>query len=138
MYKLGLEKAEEPEIKLSSFTGSQRKQDNSRKTSTSASLTRLRALTLWITINWKTHKEMGVPDHHTSLFSRETCMRIKQQKLKFTFNSGLVQSWERSTTRLYIVTLLIYLICRVHHKNAGLDEAQAGIKMAKRNINCPR
>ena len=39
-------------------------------------------------------------------------------------------------SRLYIVTLLIYLICRVHHeKNTGLEEAQAGIKIARRNIN---
>ena len=36
---------------------------------------------------------------------------------------------------LYIVTLPIYLKCRVHHANAGLDEAQAGIKIAGRNIN---
>ena len=41
----------------------------------------------------------------------------------------------RSTSRLYIVTLLIYLICRIHVKNTGLEEAQAGIKMARRNIN---
>ena len=38
-------------------------------------------------------------------------------------------------SRLYIVTTLIYLICRVHHENAGLEEAQAGIKIARRNIN---
>ena len=44
MYKLGLEKAEEPEIKLPTFTGSQRKKENSRKTSTSASLTMLKPL----------------------------------------------------------------------------------------------
>ena len=37
--------------------------------------------------------------------------------------------------RLYIVTLLIYLICRVHHENARLDEAQAGIKIAGRNVD---
>ena len=41
---------------------------------------------------------------------------------------------ERSTWRLYIVTLYS-LLCRVHHANAGLDEAQAGIKIARRNIN---
>ena len=42
MYKLGLEKAEEPEIKLLTFTGSQRSQGNSRKAHTSApSLTML-------------------------------------------------------------------------------------------------
>ena len=38
-------------------------------------------------------------------------------------------------SRLYIVTLLISLICRVHHEKCGLDEAQAGIKIAGRNIN---
>ena len=36
---------------------------------------------------------------------------------------------------LYIVTLLILLIWGVHHQNAGLDEAQVGIKIAERNIN---
>ena len=41
MYKLGLEQAEEPEIKLPAFVGSWRKQGNSRKTSTSVSLTTL-------------------------------------------------------------------------------------------------
>ena len=38
-------------------------------------------------------------------------------------------------SRLYIVTLLIYLICRYIMQNAGLDEAQAGIKIAGRNVN---
>ena len=51
MYKLDLEKAEEPEIKLATFAGSQRKQGNSRKTYTSASLTMLKPLTVWFTIN---------------------------------------------------------------------------------------
>jgi len=51
MYKLGLAKAEEAEIKLPSFIGSQRKQGNSRKTPTSASLTTLKPLTVWITTN---------------------------------------------------------------------------------------
>ena len=38
-------------------------------------------------------------------------------------------------SRLYIVTLLTYLTWRVYLWNAGLDEAQAGIKIARRNIN---
>ena len=38
-------------------------------------------------------------------------------------------------SRLYIVTLLIELICRVHHEKCRLDEAQARIKLAGRNIN---
>ena len=65
MYKLDLEKAEELEIKLPTSIGSQKKQENSRKTSTSASLTMLKPLTLWITTNWKILKEMGIPDHLT-------------------------------------------------------------------------
>ena len=47
--------------------GSQRKQGHSRKTSTSASLTTLKPLTMWITTNWKILKEMGIPDHLTCL-----------------------------------------------------------------------
>ena len=52
MFKLDLEKAVEPEIKLPTSTGSEKKQDNSRKTSTSASLSTLKPLTLWITTNY--------------------------------------------------------------------------------------
>ena len=51
MFKLVLEKAEEPETKLPTSAGSWKKQENSRKTSTSASLTTLKPLTVWITTN---------------------------------------------------------------------------------------
>ena len=63
MFKLDLEKAEEPEIKLPISTGSLKKQENSRKTSTSALLTMLKPLTVCITTNWKILKDMGIPDH---------------------------------------------------------------------------
>ena len=57
MFKLVLEKTEEPEIKLPTSAGSWKKQENSRKTSISALLTRPKPLTVWITINcgkfWK-------------------------------------------------------------------------------------
>ena len=52
MFKLDLEKAEEPEIKLPTFIGSWRKLGNSRETSTSALLTMLKPLTVWIATNW--------------------------------------------------------------------------------------
>ena len=65
MFKLVLEKVEEPEIKLPTSTGSSRKQESSRKTSISALLTMPKPLTAWITINWKILKEMGIPDHLT-------------------------------------------------------------------------
>ena len=67
MLKLDLEKVEESEIKLPTSAGSWKKQESSRKTSTSASLTKLEPLTVWITTNWKIPKEMGIPDNFTSL-----------------------------------------------------------------------
>ena len=67
MYKLDLEEVEEPEIKLLTFTGSWKKQGNSRKTSTSGSLTVIKPLTVWITTNWKILKEMGIPDRLSCL-----------------------------------------------------------------------
>jgi len=63
MFKLGLEKAEEPEIKLPTSVGLSKKQESSRKTSTSALLTTPKPLTVWITTNWKILKEVGIPDH---------------------------------------------------------------------------
>ena len=65
MFKLDLEKADEPEIKLPASAGSWKKQESSRKTSISALLTMPKPLTMWITINWKILKEMGIPDHLT-------------------------------------------------------------------------
>src|SRR5574337_235655 len=63
MFKLILEKAEEPEIKLPTSVGSLKKQEISRKTSISALLTMPKPLTVWITANWKILQEMGIPDH---------------------------------------------------------------------------
>ena len=67
IFKLDLEKAEEPEIKLPTSDGSLKKQESSRKTVTSALLTAPKPLTVWNTTNWKILKEMGIPDHLTCL-----------------------------------------------------------------------
>ena len=67
MYKLDLEEAEKPEIKLPTSIGSQKKQGNLRKESTCASLTLLMSFTVWITTNWKILQKMGIPDHLTCL-----------------------------------------------------------------------
>ena len=67
IHKLDLEKTEEPEIKLPTSTGSQKKQEKPRKTFTSASLTMLKPLTVWITTNWKILKETEISDHLTCL-----------------------------------------------------------------------
>src|SRR5574339_684354 len=57
MFKLVLEKAEEPEIKLPTSAGSLKNQESSRKTSISALLTLPKLLTVWVTINWKILKD---------------------------------------------------------------------------------
>ena len=106
MHKLDLEKAGKPEIKLPTFTESWRKQGNSRKTSTSASLTTLKFLTVWITANYG--KLLKRREYQSTLpASWETCMWIKKQQLEPTWNKGLVPNWERSMTRLCIITLFI-------------------------------
>ena len=65
MHMLDLKMAEEPEIKLPTSTESFKRQESSRKTSTSALLTMPKPLTVWKIHNqlWKILKEMGIPDH---------------------------------------------------------------------------
>ena len=63
MFKLVLEKAEEPEIKLPISVGSPKKQESSRKTSTFALLTMPKPLIVYHNKLWKILKEMGIPDH---------------------------------------------------------------------------
>ena len=67
MFKLVLEKAEEPEIKLPTPAGSWKKQESSRKTSISALLTTPKPLTVDHNKLSKILKEMGIPDHLTCL-----------------------------------------------------------------------
>ena len=81
MFKLDLEKAEEPQIKLPTFTGSSKKQEISRKTSISALLTMLKALTVWITRNCG--KFLKRWEYQTTwLASREICMKVRKQHLE--------------------------------------------------------
>ena len=81
MYKLDLKKADKPEIKLPTSTGSLKKQENSRKTSTSASLTTLKPLTLCITTNCG--KFLMRLEYQTTLpASQETCMQVRKQQLE--------------------------------------------------------
>ena len=67
MFKLVVEKAEEPEIKLPTSAESSKKQESSRKTSISALLTMPKSLTVDHNKLWKILKEMGIPDHLTCL-----------------------------------------------------------------------
>ena len=76
MFKLDLEKAEEPEIKLPTSVGSSKKQESSRNTSTSALLTMPKSLTMWITRNCR--KFFKGWEYQTILpASWETCIRSR-------------------------------------------------------------
>ena len=81
MFKLDLEKAEEPEIKLPTSVGSLKKQESSRKTSTSALLTAPKTLTVLITTNYgKFFKRWQYKT--TCPASWETCMQVRKQQLE--------------------------------------------------------
>ena len=93
MFKLDLEKADEPEIKLPTSAGSYKKQENSSKTSASASLSTLKPLTFHNKL-WKILKEMGLPDHLTCLLRN----LYPGQEATVQTGHGLVPKWERSTS----------------------------------------
>ena len=134
MLKLYLAKAEEPEIKLLTSTESSKKQQSSRKTSTSALLTMPKPLTVWTITNWKILKEMGIPDHETCLLinlyaGQETTVRTGHETTEwFQIRKGVHQGCILSPCLFNLYEDYIM-------RNAGLDEAQTGIKIARRNIN---
>ena len=106
IFKLDLEKPEEPEIKLATSAGSSKKQQFQKNiyfcfTDYAKAFDCVDHHKLW-----KILKEMGIPDHLTCLLrnwyaGQEATVRTGQ------WNNRLVPNWERSTSRLCIVTLLI-------------------------------
>ena len=135
MFKLVLEKAEEPEIKLPVSVGSEKKQENSRKTSTFASLIMLKPLTVWITKKvGKYLKEIGIPDHLTCLLrslyaGQEATVRTKHETTDwFQIGKGVHQG-------CILSPCVFNLYAEYIMRNPGLEEAQVGIKIAGRNIN---
>ena len=106
MYKLGLEKAEESEIKLPTFVQSQRKQENFIKTFTSASLTTLKPLTVWIIINSRKFLKRW-EYQNTLLVSWETCMQVKKQQLELDMEQLSGLKLGKDYDKLYVVNVLI-------------------------------
>ena len=108
--------------------------ESSRKTSTSALLTMPKPLTVWITINWKILEEMGIPDHLTCLLrnlyaGQEVTVRTGHGTTdRFQIGKGVRQG-------CILSPCLFNLYAEYIMRNAGLEEAQAGIKFAGRNIN---
>ena len=138
MYKLNLEKAEKTEIKLPASVGSLKKQENSRKTSTSALLTMPKLLTVWITTNcgkfWKRWEyQTTLPASFILLLQKQqlepdveqqTGSKLGKQYIEAVYSDPVYLAYMQSTS-------WEMLGWRKH----GLDEAQAGIKVAWRNIN---
>ena len=134
MFKLDLEKAEEPEIKLPTSAGSSKKQESSRK--------KHLLLLYWLCKAfdgvdhklWKILPEIRIPDHLTCLLrnlyaGQEATVRTWHGTTDwFQIGKGVCQGCISSTclSNLYAEYIM---------RNTGLDEAQAGIKIAKRNIN---
>ena len=94
-----------------------------------------KTLTMWITTNWKILKEIGIPDHLTSLFrnlcaGEEATVRTGHGTMDwFQIGKGVCQG-------CILSPCLFNLYAEYIMQNAGLDEAQAGIKIARgRNIN---
>ena len=128
MFKLDLETAEEPDIKLPTSSGSSKKKGSSRKASISALLTMPKLLTVWIQTNWKILKEMGVPDHLTCLLrnlyvGQEATVRTKHG------NNGLFQIGKGVCQGCIMSPCLYNLHAEYIMGNARLDEAQVGIKL---------
>ena len=132
MFKLDLEKAEEPEIKLPKSAGSWNKQESSRKISISALLTMPKPLTVDHNKLWKILEEMGILDHLTCLLrnlyaGQETTVRTGHRKTDwFQIGKGVRQG-------CILSPCLFNFYAEYIMRNDGLDEAQSGIKIAGRN-----
>ena len=125
MYKLGLEKAEEPQIKLPTFLGSQRKQGNSRITFTSDCLTILEPLTVWITENsgkflkrWKYQTTFSA--------SREICMWVQKQQFKLYMKQHQFNSVVQS---LSCVRLFVTPWNEAHQASMSITNSQSLLKL---------
>ena len=133
MFKLDLEKAEEPEIKLPTSMGSSKKQESSRKTSTSASLTMPKPLIVWITTNCEKFKRWEYQT--TSPASWEICMQVKKQQLELDMEqqTGSKLGKEYVKAVYYHPAYLTYMqstSCEM----PGWAKHKPGIKIARINI----
>ena len=133
MVKLVLEKAEEPEIKLATSTGSS-KQESSIKTSISVLLTMPKPLTVYHNKLWKILKEMGIPDPLTFLLRN----LYAGQEARVRTGHGTTDWFQigKGVRLGCILSPCLFNLCAEYiMRNAGLEEVQAGIKIARRISN---
>ena len=134
MFKLVLEKAEEPEIKLPASVGSSKNQESSRKTSTFALVITPKPLIVWITTN--SGKFFKRWEYQTTLPACwGICMQVKKQQLELDMEQWTGSKLEKKYVKCILSLCLFNLYAEYIMWNAGLDEAQAGIKIARKNIN---
>ena len=128
MFKLVLEKAEEPEIKLPTSVGSWKKQESSRETSISALLTMPKPLTVWITINYgKFFKRWEY--QATWSASWEICVQVRKQQLERHGTTDWFQIGKGVRQGCILSPCLFNLYAEYIMRNTGLKEAQAEIKI---------
>ena len=135
MFRLVLEKAEEPEIKLPTSAGSLKKKESSRKTSISALLTMPKPLTVWITINcgkfWKKWEYQT-----TWPASWEISVQVRKWQLELDMEPQTGSQYEKELCQGCILSPCFFNLCAEYiMRNTGLEEAQTRIKVAGRNIN---
>ena len=135
MFKLVLEKAEEPEIKLPISAGSSKKQESSKKNIYFCFIDYAKAFDS-VDHNklWKILKEMGIPDHLTCLLrnlyaGQEETVRTGQRTTNWS------QIGKGAHQGCILSPCLFNTYAEYIMRNAGWAEAQAGIKIAGRNIN---
>ena len=135
MFKLVLEKAEEPGIKLLTSTGSSKKQENFRKNIYFCFTDYVKAFD-FVGHNklWKILKEMGIPDLLTCLLrnlyaGQEATVRTGHG------TTNWLQIGKGVSQGCILSPCLFNFYVEYIMRNAGLEEAQAGIKIARRNIN---
>ena len=133
--QVGFRKGRGTRDQIANIAGSSRKQEGSRKTSTFALLTMPKPLTVWITINCgKFFKRWELPDHLTWILinlytGQEATVRTGHGTTDcFQIGKGVCQG-------CILSPCLYSLHAEYIMRNAKLDEAQAGIKIARRNIN---
>ena len=135
VFKLDLEKAEEPEIRLPTPNESSKKAREFQKNIYFFFIDYAKAFDC-VDYNklWKILKEIGIPDHVTCLL-RNLC--TSQEAIVRTGHgtTDWFQIWKGVRQGCILSLYLFNLYAEYIMRNAGLEEAQAGIKIAGRNIN---
>ena len=144
MFKLDLEKAEEPEIKLptSLFNINIKLPTKAREFQKNTYTFFIDYVKVFDCVDhnklWKILQEMEIPDYLTCLLRNLYAGKVAPVRTihgTTCLKPYVVPNWERNTSRLYIVTHLFNLYAEYIMKNPSLNEIQAGIKIAGRNVN---